>query len=110
MPIRINTNGQSDLIFGVDTASLYAGAFDAVSISLNAPSADRYEAMCHPVYKNKTFEAILTFAKNVKKYVQNVSFSVVGEYLLPGELELCEKISRECEVPLKVRTYIPPEK
>ncbi len=110
LPVRINTNGHSDLIFGEDTASLYKGAFDSVSISLNAPSSDRYEAMCHPVYKKEAFDAVLNFAKNVKKYVQNVSLSVVREYLLDGELEECERISRECGVALKVRTYIPPEK
>ena len=42
LPVRINTNGHSDLIFGEDTAPLYKGAFDTVSISLNAPTPEEY--------------------------------------------------------------------
>ena len=51
--VRMNTNGQSDLIYGKDTAPMYRGAFDAVSISLNAPSAEKYQAVCHSVFVNK---------------------------------------------------------
>ena len=74
IPIRINTNGHSDLIFGIDTAPLYEGAFDTVSISLNTPSAERYVEICHPIFKEKAFDALQIFAKNVKKYVQNTIF------------------------------------
>jgi TatD family-associated radical SAM protein len=104
--IRINTNGQSDLILGKDTAPLYGGAFDSVSISLNTSSAEKYDEMCHPVYKLKAFDAILSFAKNVKKYVQNVAFSVVREALTEDELAECIKISEKLGIPLKVRAYI----
>ena len=104
--IRINTNGQSDLILGKNTAPLYEGAFDSVSISLNTSTAKKYDEMCHPVYKLKAFDAILSFAKNVKKYVQNVAFSVVRETLTEDELAECIKISEKLGIPLKVRAYI----
>ena len=104
--IRINTNGQSDLILGKNTAPLYEGAFDSVSISLNTSTAEKYDEMCHPVYKLKAFDAILSFAKNVKKYVQNVAFSVVRETLTEDELAECIKISEKLGIPLKVRAYI----
>ena len=106
LKIRINTNGQSDLILGLDSAPLYEGAFDTVSISLNTSSAEKYLEMCHPVYKLEAFDAILSFAKNVKKYVQNVVFSVVRESLTEEELRECYKISASCGIPLRVRTYI----
>ena len=79
LKIRINTNGHSDLIFGLDTAPLYEGAFDVVSISLNASNAAEYDAICHSAFGEKTFDALLKFAKNVKNYVQNVIFSVVKD-------------------------------
>ena len=66
--------------------------------------------ICHPVFKEKAFDAMIVFAKNVKNYVQNVLFSVVRESLTEDELELCKKISDECGVSLKVRTYIPPKR
>lgn len=106
--IRINTNGHSSLIHGYDTAPMYKDAFDTVSISLNTPSAEKYEAMCHPVYGKEAFYALIDFAKNVKKCVQNVLLSVVRETLTDEELSACYKIADECGVTLKVRTYIPP--
>lgn len=104
--IRVNTNGQSDLILGIDTAPLFKDAFDSVSISLNASNADSYEKICHPQYGKESFSSILKFAKNVNKYVQNVAFSVVRETLSESELRLCEKIAKDTGVNLRVRSYI----
>ena len=104
--IRVNTNGHSTLIWGYDTAPKFSGIVDTVSISLNAASAKRYAEICHPVYGEMAFSAILDFAKNVKKYVQNTLFSVVGETLSDEELLECHRIARECGVQLRVRDYI----
>lgn len=106
LKIRLNTNGHSDLIFGIDTAPLYKGAFDSVSISLNTPSAEKYVEICHPVYKEKTFAAILSFAKNVKNYVQYVQFSLVDAFLTEEEIEECRHISESVGVNLRIREYI----
>ncbi len=104
--IRINTNGQSDLIFGENTAPLYQGIFDTVSISLNSSTSEGYIKICHPVYNEMAFPAILEFAKNVKNYVQNVAFTVVRQFLSPSEIFECEQISASTGVPLRVREYI----
>ena len=105
LKVRINTNGQSSLILGCDSAPMYEGAFDTVSISLNTPSAKRYNEICHPVFDN-SFDAILKFAKNVKNYVHNVVFSVVRETLSSEELRECELIAKDAGVALKVRSLI----
>ena len=109
MMIRINTNGHSDLIQGKDTAPDYEGAFDSVSISLNTPTAEKYQAICHSVYGEKSFDALLKFAANVKNYVPTVALSAVKETLTPEEIELCKKISSDLGVTLRLRDYIPPE-
>ena len=109
MKIRINTNGHSDLIWGRDTAPDYEGAFDIVSISLNTPTAEKYQAICHSVYGEKSFDALLKFASNVKNYVPTVALSAVKETLTSEEIELCKKISRDLGVTLRLRDYIPPE-
>lgn len=109
LKIRINTNGQSDLILGENTAPLYRDIFDTVSISLNSSSSAGYIEICHPVYKEKAFPAIIAFAENVKKYVQNVAFTVVRQFLSDEELYACEKISARTGVPLRVREYIKAE-
>ena len=106
--IRVNTNGQSDLIYGIDTTELYKGAFDTVSISLNTSNAEKYDAICHSVYGVAAYSALIKFAENVKKCVPEVMFSVVRETLTKEELEECIAISLSAGVDLKIRNYIGP--
>ena len=103
---RINTNGQSDLILGINSAPLYKGAFDVVSISLNTPSAEKYEKICHPVYGKATFDAIISFAKRVKLMVNEAVFSVVDEFISSEDIEECKSLAASCGIPLRVREYI----
>ena len=108
--VRINTNGQSDLILGRDTAPEYEGAFDIVSISLNSPTAKGYQSICHSVYGEAAFDSLLAFASRVKTYVPTVQLSAVKESLSFDEIELCKKLALELGVTLRLRDYIPPEK
>ena len=105
LPVRINTNGHSSLYHGYDTAPEYKDAFDCVSISLNTPSPERYDEICHPV-KAGSFEAMLDFAREVKKYVPSVLLSVVKDFLTADELSECHRIADDLGVTLKVRDYI----
>ena len=107
--VRINTNGHSDLINGRNTAPDYEGAFDAVSISLTTPSAARYQQICHSVYGEASFDALLRFAGEVKKYVPTVALSAVKETLTSDEIEECKQICHDLGVTLRLRDYIPPE-
>ncbi len=104
--IRMNTNGHSDLILGRDSTELYRGAFDSVSVSLNAPSAEKYCDICHPVYGNSTLDGIITFVTNLKHKVPSVSFSVVRQTLSEDELSECFGIAERAGVPLRVRELI----
>ncbi len=106
---RINTNGQSDLILGYNTAPMYRGAFDTVSISLNAPSREKYQSICHSVYGCEAFDAILRFAGNVKCEVECTVFSVVKESMSDCELEECRNLACSLGIPLRVREYIGPD-
>lgn len=104
--IRVNTNGQSDLIFGKETASLFAGAVDTLSISLNAPNAEAYQRVCHSEYGTAAFNAMLKFASQAKQYVPDVVFSVVDTALSDTEIEQCRKIADKVGAALRVRAYI----
>ena len=108
--IRINTNGQSDLILGYDTAPFYKDAFDSVSISLNTPDPKRYVQICRPAFGINTHRTIIDFARRVKVYVPKVAFSVVRETLTEEEITECQRIADSVGVTLRVRTYIPAEK
>jgi TatD family-associated radical SAM protein len=109
MKIRINTNGHSDLIQGRNTAPDYEGVIDIVSISLNTPSAERHQQICHSIYGEESFEALLRFASEVKHYVPTVMLSAVKETLTPDEIEQCRMICSDLGVTLRLRDYIPPE-
>ena len=104
--IRLNTNGLSDLILGKkNTAYELKGLIDTVSISLNAPDAKRFAEVTNSVYGEKSFEALLDFAKDAKKCIDNVAFTVV-DVISQEEIDKCRKISDELGIELRVREYI----
>ena len=106
LPIRVNTNGQSSLLHETDTAPMFAGAIDTVSISLNAPNAEEYDRVCHSRFGEEAFAGLLDFAARVKSYVPTVLLTVVDVALTPAEIEQCEQIAASVGVPLRVRKYI----
>ncbi len=106
LPIRINTNGQAELICGQDVTPRLAGLIDSVSISLNTPDAKEYVSLCKPVYGEKAFDALLSFASSCKAHVPDVQMSVVGDFLNKYQLAMCGAIADRCGVKLRVRAYI----
>ena len=79
---------------------------DYISISLNAPNAEKYNAIVHPVFGIKSFDAMLDFGKQCRKYTENVAFTVVD---VIGEEEIAEskKVAESVGVKLRVREYTP---
>ena len=103
--VRLNTNGQGDLIHGESVAKKLAGYIDIVSISLNAASAKAYQEVCHSEFGEKAFYSLLNFAKEAKEYVPSVKLSlvdVVGEEEIKKAKELCDSLG----IDLRVRAYI----
>ena len=108
VPIRVNTNGLSDLIAGEPTAHRFAGLVDAVSVSLNAPTAEEYVALCRPKFGVAAYPALLKFAEEVKGFVKDVVLTVVGTADLTPEKEAaCRRVAAEHGVPLRVRRFEP---
>ncbi|MEE1353490.1 MAG: TIGR04100 family radical SAM protein [Acutalibacteraceae bacterium] len=105
LPIRINTNGLSDLIWGRPTAELLEGIIDEVSISLNYPTEEEYTRICHPKFGPEAYEAMKKFAVDCKEYVPKVIMTVV-EVIGPEKVEACRKICEELGVNYRVRAYI----
>lgn len=100
--IRINTNGLADLIHEEETAPMLEGLVDAVSVSLNQCTAEKYDRLCHPRFGEKAFSAILHYTRDVQQYVPDVIMSVVN--VIPEEdIASCRRIAAELGVPLRVR-------
>ena len=106
VPIRINTNGQSDLINGRDVVPELIGLVDAVSISLNTPDPEAYVRLCRPAYGEKAFYAMLDFAARCAAALPKVVFSAVRETLTPQEAKKCGQIARKTGAELRLRDYI----
>ena len=102
-PIRINTIGLADLIWERETAPELAGVIDAVSISMNESDAESFERLCHPRFGRKSYDAMLKYIEDVKKYVPYVAVSVVSGSLLPDHIEKCRAKAAEMGVAFRIR-------
>lgn len=105
VPIRINTNGQANLIHGENIVPRLAGLIDVISISLNAESPEKYHQLCHSDYGLKAFDAILQFAQECKKVIPTVIMSVVDRPEI--DLAACRRITEELGVGLRIRHWNP---
>lgn len=100
--IRVNTNGLSDLIHNKKTAELLKDEVDVISISLNAPNKIRYNEVTRPKFGEESFDALLDFAKDCKKYIKEVSFSVVDE-ISDEEIKESQILADKMNIELRVR-------
>ena len=108
IPVRVNTNGLSDLIAGEPTAHRFKGLVDTVSVSLNAPTAEEYARLCRPKFGAAAYPALLKFAEEVKGVVPNTILTVVGtEALTPEKEAACRRIAASLGIPLRVRRFEP---
>ncbi|MCI5533775.1 MAG: TIGR04100 family radical SAM protein [Firmicutes bacterium] len=100
---RLNTNGLSDLINNKPTAREFSGRLDAISISLNAPTAQKYNELCRPKFGIQSFDEILRFTQEVKQYVPDVTMSVVSGSISSQDVEECRKTAAKLGVKFRVR-------
>jgi radical SAM enzyme (TIGR04100 family) len=105
IPIRLNTNGLSDLIHGKETASLLKGRIDTVSISLNAGTKEEYLQVTRPKFGDVAFTAMQEYAIACKAYVPHVMFTVV-DILPEEEMAAAKALAEKLGVALRVRSFI----
>lgn len=103
--IRINTNGLADLIVGRRVAEELDGRVDAVSVSLNASTAEKYDRLCHSKFGLEAFPAILRFTSGAVLNVPHVRMTVVGT-MPKHEIEACKKVCESVGADFFVREYI----
>lgn len=101
VPVRINTNGHASAIHKINVPPLLKGVH--LSISLNAPTAEKYDAISQPDISN-AFEEVLRFAKESIPYAASVTLSVVD--VIPAEdIAECRKLAEELGVLFRVREF-----
>ena len=104
-PIRLNTNGQGNLINKRNIESELEGIVDTISISLNTPDAKKYQEIVRSEFKDEAFPAMLDFVKEAKKYVPSVIVSTVDTTLTKDEEAQCQKICDDLGVTYRIRPW-----
>jgi TatD DNase family protein len=102
--VRIDTNGHGNLINGRPVAAELKGLVDAISVSLNADTKEKYDKICQPEYGPATYDEVKRFVLECKAAVPKVSVTVVA--VPEVDIEKCRKIAaEELGVELRVRQY-----
>jgi TatD DNase family protein len=102
-PIRINTDGQANLVHGRNILPELAGLVDSISVSLNAPDAGAYGEICNTPYGEAGFEAVCTFIREAQKHIPQVATSAVT---VPGvDIDACRRLAESLGAEFRVREY-----
>ena len=104
-PIRLNTNGVGSLINKRNIAPELKGLIDTVSISLNNPDPEEYSKLVRSKYGEKSFQEMINFAKECKKYVPNVVMSTVDTTISHEEEKKCKEICDEVGAVYRIRPW-----
>lgn len=104
-PTRINTNGLGNLVNGKNIAPLLEGLIDTVSISLNTPNAEKYHELVRSKFGDCSFDAMLEFARESRKYVPHVVMTTVDTTITKEEEEQCRAICKELGVTYRIRPW-----
>ncbi|MCC8028475.1 MAG: TatD family nuclease-associated radical SAM protein [Lachnospiraceae bacterium] len=104
-PIRINTNGMGNLIWNRDITPEFEGLADTVSISLNTPNAERYHELVRSRFGDRSFDAMLDFAKKCTEHVPRVVMTTVETTITRAEEEECRRICEEIGAVYRIRPW-----
>jgi cyclic pyranopterin phosphate synthase len=102
MPVRLDTNGHAALMHpGRDVvAELKTAGLDAVSVSLNAESEEKYNRLCRPVFEG-SYGALLDFTKEAIKAGIRARMTVVWQPDI--DIRECERIATGMGASFKMR-------
>lgn len=103
--IRLNTNGVGNLINKRNIAPELKGLIDTVSISINNPDPEEYAKLVKSKYGVKSFQEMINFAKECKKYVPNVVMSTVDTTISHEEEKKCKEICDEVGAVYRIRPW-----
>jgi GTP 3',8-cyclase len=100
--VRLDTNGHAALMYpGRDVvAELKAAGLDALSVSLNAESEEKYNRLCKPVFEG-SYRALIDFTEKAIAAGIRTRMTVVGQQGI--NIEECERIATRLGASFKVR-------
>lgn len=101
--IRINTDGQANLVYGRNILSELAGIVDCVSVSLNAPDAETYRRICNTPFGLAGFDGVCDFIRDAKAHIPQVVASAVT---MPGvDVGACRRVVESLGAEFRERVF-----
>ena len=102
--VRINTDGQANLVYGRNILPELQGLIDSISVSLNAPDAEKYHHLCRSTYgAQPSYQAVKDFLQQAGQYIPDVLATAVT---YPGvDIDACELVAKELGVEFRAREY-----
>lgn len=109
IPVRINSNGQGNLIHKRNIVPELVGLIDKISISLNAENAELYQELSKSNYEAETvYQAVKDFIfECVKAGVDTTATIVTGFGNYKVDVEKCKKITEDLGAKFRIREWLP---
>jgi TatD DNase family protein len=101
--IRINTDGQANMVYARNILPELAGLIDCISVSLNASDSETYLRLCNSPFGGKAFNGICLFLQEAKKHIPRVVASAVN---VPGlNTDAVRQLAASLGVEFREREY-----
>ncbi len=109
IPVRVNSNGQGNLIHKRNIVPELVGLIDKISVSLNAENAELYQKLSNSSYeKEKAYQAVKDFIfECVKNGIDTTASIVTGFKDYKVDVEECRKIAEELGAKFRIREWLP---
>nr|WP_320050439.1 TatD family hydrolase [uncultured Desulfuromonas sp.] len=101
--VRINSDGQANLVHQRNILPELEGLIDELSISLNAPNTTDYQRICQSCFGDEGYTSVKEFIRQAPSYIPKVIASAVT---VPGiDIDACEQLAKELGVEFRTRIY-----
>lgn len=105
LPIRVNTNGHGSLIAGRDISGELKECVDVISISLNHPDTEKYQALVRGKFGDKSYQGMLSFAESCVKAGLSVVMTTVDTTITHEEEAQCQAICDQVGARYRIRPW-----
>ncbi len=99
--LKLNTNGQGNLINRQNIIPQLSEYIDEISISLNAESNRVYQQLCKPFYGEDAYPSVINFIKLSVDYFDSITASIVSGTI--ADEERCQEIAERFGINFRVR-------
>jgi TatD DNase family protein len=104
LKVRINTDGQANLVHGRNILPELGALVDTVSVSLNAADGETYQRLCNTPFGEAGFPGVCDFIREATRHIPAVIASAVA---LPGiDLSRVRAVALSLGAQFRERAYV----